>query len=104
MTAFLPNNSLLPECSIHINTTVSNDIPTLLKIEVSVSITGKFKAAITRGDNTQVTIFKDGIDLNPEALNIFEVLVHPKDSVNFRYSTTKGTIQILRVQEIDAAT
>jgi hypothetical protein len=35
-------------------------------------------------------------------LYLFNLVVHPGDTVNFRYSTTGGNIQILRVDEIDA--
>lgn len=82
---------------------IPTNTPTLFRIAVSVSIKGKFNASITRDGNTQITTLKDAIDLNPDSLNIFDILVHSGDSINFRYSTTNGTIQILRVQEIDAA-
>lgn len=80
-------------------------IPTTFRIQVSVSIAGTFSAAITNGGNTQVLNFNAvaGPALISGGQYIFELLVHQGDTVNFRYSTTGGTIQVLRVQEIDAA-
>lgn len=80
-------------------------VPTTFRIEVTVSIAGTFSAAITNGGNTQIVNFNvvAGPALIPGGQYIFELLVHQGDTVNFRYSTTGGTIQILRVQEIDAA-
>lgn len=80
--------------------------PSTLRIMVAVSIAGNFQARITNGGNTQVVVFNTvaGPALVAGGLYEFEMLVHAGDTVNFSYSTTGGTIQILRVQEIDAAT
>lgn len=80
--------------------------PSTLRILVAVSIAGNFQARITNGGNTQVVVFNTvaGPALVAGGLYEFEMLVHAGDTVNFSYSTTGGTIQVLRVQEIDAAT
>lgn len=79
--------------------------PTDFRIQVAVSISGNFDAAITNGGDTQVVTFNviPGPALVAGGLYIFDLLVHSGDTVNLRYSTTGGTIQILRVQEIDSA-
>ncbi len=78
--------------------------PTTLRIEVAVSVSGVFSAAITNGENTQVVDFNvtSGPELIGDGVYVFELLVHKGDSINFRYSTDEGKIKILRVQEIDA--
>lgn len=79
--------------------------PTTFRIEVAVSISGNFSAAITNRGDTQVVTFNvvAGPTLTANGVYIFDLLVHSGDTVNFRYSTTGANIQILRVQEIDAA-
>ena len=79
--------------------------PTTIRIEVAVSKSGIFSAAITNNGNTQIVDFNvtSGPDLIENGVYVFELLVHKGDSINFRYSTDNGTIKILRVQEIDAA-
>lgn len=80
--------------------------PTTIRIQVAVSKTGIFSAAITRDGNIQVVDFNvtSGPELVEDGVYVFELLVNKGDSVNFRYSTTGGIIKILRVQEVDAAT
>lgn len=79
---------------------------TTFRIEVAVSIAGTFSATITKGGDTQVVAFNvvPGPALIPDGLYIFDLMVHSGDTINFRYSTTGGTIEILRVQEIDSVT
>lgn len=72
-------------------------------VQIAVSITGIFYAVITRGVSTQAVFFNQAVALTANALYIFEMLVHNGDTVNFRYTATGGTIQILRVQEADSA-
>ena len=80
--------------------------PTTFVVEVAVSIAGTFSAVITKGGNSQTVAFNviPGPALIAGGLYIFSLLVHSGDSVNFVYSATGGTIQILRVQEFDGAT
>lgn len=80
--------------------------PTTIRIEVAISKTGIFSAAITNGGNTQVVNFNvtSGPELIEDGVYVFELLVHKGDTINFRYSTDSGKIKILRVQEIDAST
>jgi len=75
----------------------------LFRIMVAMSTAGVFSASITKGDNTQVLDFYEGANLQADSLYIFDLLVHPGDSVNFRYSTD-AILRILRVQEIMVAT
>jgi len=72
-------------------------------VQIAVSITGIFRATITNAGNTQIVNFNQATALTANSLYIFEMLVHSGDTVNFRYSTTGGIIQILRVQEADSA-
>lgn len=80
--------------------------PTTFRIQVAVSIEGIFSVAITNDGNTQVVDFNatSGPELIKDGVYVFELLVHKGDSINFRYSEDGGTIKILRLQEIDAAT
>ena len=80
--------------------------PTTFRIQVAVSVTGVFSATVTNGENTQEVNFNvtSGPDLIEDGVYVFELLVHNGDSINFRYSVDGGTIKILRIQEIDAAT
>lgn len=80
--------------------------PTTFRIQVAVSVGGIFSAAITNNGNTQIVDFNvtSGPKLIEDGLYVFELLVHRRDSINFRYSEDGGTIKILRCQEIDAAT
>lgn len=80
--------------------------PTTIRIEVAVSNSGIFSAAITNDGNTQEVLFNatSGPELVENGVYVFELLVHRGDSINFRYSTDNGNIKILRVQEIDAST
>lgn len=101
------HNDVLPA----INTNwIATDItptnyPTTFMIEVAVSIAGNFSAVVTNGGNAQTVMFNvvSGPALVAGGVYIFNLLVHNGDSVNFIYSTTGGTIQILRVQELDSA-
>lgn len=78
--------------------------PTTFMIDVAVSIAGVFSAAITKnGIAPQTVNFNLGAALVANSVYTFNLLVHSGDSVNFRYSTTTGTILILRVQEFDSA-
>lgn len=80
--------------------------PATLRIMVAISIVGNFQARITNGGNTQVATFNvvSGPALVAGGLYEFTMRVHAGDSVNFSYSATGGTTQVLRVQERDDAT
>ncbi len=100
------HNQVLP--SANTNWLGSDIIPTntpcLFRIMVSVSQPGKLSAAVTRGSNTQVSTFNNNSSMTGGTINIFDILVHSGDTINFRYSASTGTIQFLRVQEIDSST
>lgn len=76
--------------------------PTMFRLMVAVSIAGVLSATITNGGVAQTVSFNNGIALVPGTLNMFNLLVHSGDTVNFSYSTTVGFIQIFRVQEVDS--
>lgn len=100
------HNQALPSIGNNFLTTdiTPTNTPTLFRIMVGISITGILSVAITNGGDTQVLNFNSGVALGIDNLHLFEILVHSGDVINFRYSTTGGTIRILRVQEIFAAT
>lgn len=79
--------------------------PTTFMIEVAVSVSGNFRAVVTKSGNAQTVTFNvvSGPALIAGGVYIFNLLVHSGDSVNFTYSVTGGTIQLLRVQELDSA-
>ena len=112
LTQFVPiekaviHNSALPAANTNIlgaDITPTNS-PTTFRIMVSISIAAKFNARITRTATTTTTIFNGGANLVAGALFIFDLLVHSGDSINFQFSSTGGTINELRIQEIDSAT
>lgn len=81
--------------------------PTDFRTQVIMSNSGNFSVVITNGGDSQTGLLNAnspvGITLIPGALYTFDVLVHDGDSINFRYSSSGGTIKTLRVQEIDAS-
>jgi hypothetical protein len=83
---------------------IATRTPTTYTIDLTVSIAGIFSAQIIRGGIPTIVNFNNGIALIPGSLNHFHILVHSTDMVNFQYSTTGGTIQFFRVQELDSAT
>lgn len=100
------HNQALPSAD---NNWLGSDItptntPILFRMMVGVSIAGIFKVAITNGGDTQVLNFKESVSLVADSLYNFEILVHSGDTINFRFSTTGGTIRVLMVQEIYSAT
>jgi hypothetical protein len=100
-------NQALPAINTNWLTTdiTPTNYPTTFMIEVAVSVAGNFNATVTRSGNTQVVTFNivSGPVLIAGGIYIFDLLVHNGDSVNFTYSATGGTIQLLRVQELDSA-
>lgn len=99
--AFIHNQELPAVGNNFLGTDITpTNTPTMFRIMVGISITGVLSTAITNGGDTQVLSFNSGVALGVDNLNIFEILVHSGDTINFRFSTTVGTIRILRVQEI----
>jgi hypothetical protein len=102
------HNVALPAANTNLFATdiTPTNTPTTLMIEVAVSIAGNFRAVMTKGGNPQIVTFNvvTGPALIAGGVYIFNLLVDSGDSVNFTYSVTGGTIQLLRVQEIDSAT
>lgn len=80
--------------------------PTTFRLQIAMSNIGTLSASIVNGANpVQVVTLNvvPGPALVAGGLYIFDLLVHAGDVVDFRYSNTGGSIQILRVQELDAA-
>ena len=77
------------------------NFPCLFRVMAAFSAAGIFRATITKGANTQTVDFNSGGNLVAASLYIFDLLVHEGGSVNFRHSVD-ATLQVLRVQEIDA--
>ena len=75
--------------------------PCLFRVMAAFSAAGIFRATITKAGNTQTVDFNSGGNLVAASLYIFDLLVHEGGSVNFQYSV-EATLQVLRVQEIDA--
>lgn len=80
--------------------------PSIIRVQVAVSIAGTLSVVITNGGNSQVVILNGtaGPALVAGALYIFDIKVHSGDTLNLRYSATGGTIQVLRTEEIDNTT
>lgn len=80
--------------------------PTTFRVMVAMSNAGTFSAVIYNGVNpAQVVNFNvvPGPVLVANGLYTFDMLVHAGDTVDFQYTATGGTILVLRVQELDAA-
>ncbi len=82
---------------------IPTSTPTTFGIDVAVSISGVFSTRITRGGITTIISFNNGIPLNASALYHFSIKIFNGDTINFQYSTNGGTIQFLRLQEIDSS-
>lgn len=82
---------------------IPTSAPTTFGIDVTISIAGIFSARVTRGGIPTLISFNGGTTLTPGALYHFSIKVFNGDTINFQYSTTGGTIQFLRVQEVDTA-
>lgn len=78
------------------------NVPCIFRIQVIMSNAGNFSVTIDNGVDTQIGTLNilSGPALVADGLYVFDVLVHLDDSINFIYSATGGTINILRVQEI----
>jgi hypothetical protein len=79
--------------------------PTTFRIMVAMSNVGNFSVIIENGGNTQVLLLNavGGPAIAANSLYTFDILISAGDSVNFSYSIGGGTVQVLKVQEIDAA-
>jgi len=75
----------------------------LFRIMVAMSASGVFRASITKDEDVQVLDFYEGASLQADSLYMFDMLVHPGDLVNFRYSVD-ATLRILRIEEVMVAT
>ena len=76
--------------------------PCLFRIQICVDGAATFRAMVTRDGDTQPFNFNDNADLTADAGNMFDLLVHDGDTINFQLSADV-TIRNLRVQEITGA-
>lgn len=88
------NTNIMPADSF------TNDIVSMFVLGIAMSSAGILSVMITNGGNTQSVTLNGGAALTAGALHIFKILVDIDDEINFQYSVTGGTIQILRLQEI----
>jgi hypothetical protein len=77
--------------------------PCGIRVTVAVTKPGEFDIVYTHHGDSQVVALNQGTPLTEESIYSFEFMVHHGDRINFRYSTTLGTIKILRAQEIDSS-
>ena len=77
--------------------------PSAIRTTVGVSIPGVLSVRIKHKENRQYLALNKGVGLSATSIYIFEFMVHHGDSINYLYSTTGGTIQVLRVEEIDSS-
>jgi hypothetical protein len=91
--------AILPAYIVPVNT------PTTFRIMVAMSNIGILSVIISNSGVTQTLILNavGGPALAANSLYTFDILIDSGDSINFSYSATGGTVQLLRVQEIDAA-
>lgn len=79
--------------------------PSSMRIVTAMDQSGLFKAKITHGGITEIVDFNEGNPIVPNAIYVFEIMVHKHDRINFACDTgPTGFIQILRVEEIDSST
>lgn len=78
------------------------NFPCIFRVQVMMSNAGNFFVTMDSGFSTMVGTLNvvSGPALIAGGLYIFDILVHDGDSINFQYSATGGTVQILKVQEI----
>ena len=95
-------NTALPSAEGDI---LSSDItptstPTFFRIYVCIDTNGILRVVRTVSDTTITENLNSGVQLVADAAYMFTIEVRAGDSINFRYSTTGGTIKTLRVDEI----
>lgn len=76
--------------------------PCGFRTQVGISVNGQLSAVIINSGNAQSLLLSAGTGLNPGTLNIFDIIVHSGDTMDLTYSVTGGTIQVIRVDEINA--
>lgn len=81
----------------------STNTPCYLRIYVSVSVAGVLRVVRTIGSTTITENLNSGTALVANSAYMFTIEMRAGDSINIRYSTTSGTINILRINEIDGA-
>jgi hypothetical protein len=78
--------------------------PSSIRATVSMDQSGVFKVKITNGGFTETMDFNEGNPLVPDAIYVFEFMVHKHDRINFACDTGPiGFINMLRVEEIDSS-
>lgn len=97
------HNSALPAAEANLLGTALTPIYnySTFNIQVAVSIAGILRVTITRSGNTQTVNLNvvAGPSLVADALYQFKMMATIGDTINFKYSTTGGTIKILKIVE-----
>jgi hypothetical protein len=97
-------NTALPtaEASLLGDDITPTNSPSILRIYVCISVAGVLRVARTVGATTVTEDLNGGTALAAGAGYMFDVEWRSGDSVNFRYSVTTGTINVLRADEVGA--
>ena len=103
--AFIQNTALPAVNTAWLSSSIKpKHTPCGIRMTVGVSTPGNLSVVITHSGYTAQTLaLNQGQPLAQGSIYVFEFMLHHGDRLNFQYSTTGGTIQILRVEEIDAS-
>lgn len=105
-------NTVQPAASTNIITALlgaklaPSNAPSTFRVQVAMSNGGTFSAVINDGVNPDQVLTLNvvpGPALVAGGLYIFDVNVQPGWTVDFQYTSTGGTIEVLSVQELDSA-
>lgn len=101
----LQHNAILPAAGADIlgADLIPTNTPCSFRITIAISITGQLTLNRINGGVEVKTLLNGGISLNESVEHTFDVQVYTGDTINLAYSTTGGTVMILRIAEIDAA-
>jgi len=102
----LQHNVILPAAGADLlgaNLSPTNT-PTSFRITIAVSISGNLTLVRINGGVEVKPLLNGGIALNERVEYTWDIQVYAGDTINLEYSTTGGTVMILRIAEIDAST
>lgn len=78
--------------------------PCSFRVTIAVSITGQLTLVRINGGVEVKPLLNGGIALSERVEYTWDIQVYAGDTINLEYSTTGGTVMILRIAEIDAST
>jgi hypothetical protein len=82
---------------------IPTNTPCSFRISIAVSVSGQLKLDRINGGVEVKTYLNGGIALNESVEYTFDVQVYTGDTINLEYTSTGGTVMILRIAEIDAS-